>query len=123
MTNPNMSREQGMTYMDSIITFMLPRSCAALRLSCDGVTSVEDELVDHVVTYQPNPAQNLITFRSEEALIRSIQVIDVKGQLVQSHNNIDNTNYTVDRNSIPEGIYFAQLQFDDGSQTIRFMFQ
>jgi hypothetical protein len=102
---------------------MIPRSCAALRLFCDGVTSVEEELVDHMVTYQPNPAQDMITFRSDEAVIRSIQIINVKGQLVQSYNNIDNISHTVNRNNIPDGIYYAQLRFDDGNQTIRFVFK
>ncbi len=123
LTNPMMSPEQGRTYMDSIITFMIPKSCVALRLYCDGVTGVEDEIVDHAVTYQPNPAVEMITFRSEDAIIRSIHIVDIKGQLVEEYNNIDNTNYTVDRNNLADGIYFAQLRFDDGTQTIKFIFK
>jgi len=122
LTNPNMSPEQGRTYMDSIITFMIPKSCIALRLYCDGVTGVEDEIVDHSVTYQPNPAVEMITFRSDDAIIRSIQILDIKGQLVQQYNSIDDINYSVDRDNLPDGIYYARLRFDDGNQTIKFIF-
>lgn len=122
-TNPNMSPEQGRMYMDSILTLFIPRSCAALELFCEGVTSVEEELVNHDIQMIPNPAVDNITFRSDEAMIRSIYVLDVKGQLVASVNNVDNDNYTLQRNGLPDGMYLVQLRFDDGNRTIKFMFE
>ncbi len=71
----------------------------------------------------PNPAVDNITFRSDEAMIRSIYVLDVKGQLVASVNNVDNDNYTLQRNGLPDGMYLVQLRFDDGNRTIKFMFE
>lgn len=122
-TNPNMSALQGRTYMDSIFSLFIPRSCAALELFCEGVTSVEEELVNYDIQMIPNPAVDNITFRSDAAMIRSIYVLDVKGQLVASVNNVDNDNYTLNRNSLPDGVYLAQLRFDDGNTTIKFMFE
>jgi len=122
-TNPDMSAMKGRTYMDTIMTLMIPRSCVALRLGCEGVTSVEDQIVDHGIAYAPNPARDNITFTSSDAMIRSIQIVDIKGQLVSNISTVDNTRYTLERNNLGNGIYFAHLQFDDGRQTVKFVFK
>ena len=120
-TNRDMSPEKGRTYMDTIMNLMLPRACVALNLVCTGVLSAED-IVQHEVSTFPNPASDQMTFRVGDATIRHLQILDLNGRLVSTHNNIDVNQYTVDRGDLQTGVYIANLIFDDGLQSIKIVF-
>lgn len=122
-TNPDMSPAKGMTYLDSTLMLMLPRSCVALGLNCEGVTGVEDQLTQHMIEVAPNPAVDRIRFRSGDQMIQSIQVVDISGKLMFSQKNINQTDFTLDKSAIGSGVFLAQLRFEDGNQTVKFIFE
>ena len=66
------------------------------------------------LTVAPVPATDAVNFNTNSELIRSIFVYDINGRMVKSINNIDNTNYRLEREQLSNGIYFAELRFDEG---------
>lgn len=102
------------TYIDTIIGYFAPRACVALGLPCSFVNTKEIKAIDLNLTVAPVPATDAVNFNTNSELIRSIFVYDINGRMVKSINNIDNTNYRLEREQLSNGIYFAELRFDEG---------
>ena len=65
----------------------------------------------------PNPAENLWNVRSQN-VINNIIVHDVLGkQVLQIYPN--DTDVDIDASSLPEGMYFAKMTTDEGSNSVR----
>lgn len=122
LTNFDMSAEKGRIYMDTIFQLMLPRACVALDLACTGILSAEN-LVEHEVAVYPNPAVDQISFEVGDAIIQNIQIMDISGRLMSTNNNINKSYYVLDRGSLENGVYIANLFFEDGMQSIKILFE
>lgn len=113
-------------YVDSMLNYFCPRACAAFGLypDCTDVTSTANLDAQEVgLSIQPNPATDQIRFQTKELAIESIYVYDMNGRLVKAHTDIDGTDFTMNRNNLPNGIYAAQLRFAEGIVTQRIVFQ
>ncbi|MCB0629805.1 MAG: T9SS type A sorting domain-containing protein [Saprospiraceae bacterium] len=129
ITNPDMSKEKALVYIDTVMMYYAPRGCAALGLTecldALGVVGV-DEIVDaKLVELQlgPNPARSEVQFRSGfEHPMKEIRVFDLKGLMVQSHLKINAHQFTMERGNLPPGIYLARVRFEEGILTKKIVF-
>lgn len=121
-TNPDMSINKAVAYQDSIINYFAPRACLALDLDCfsDGV---EDQILNESISVVPNPASVNVTLNAGDIVIESVQIMDLSGRLVQSHPGVNNTQFTFNRADLKSGVYLAQLRFENGNQTVRFVIE
>lgn len=129
ITNPDMSKEKAMAYIDTIMAFYIPRGCIALGLdeclNALGVVGVDEIIDDSLVDlqYGPNPASSEVLFRSNfEYPMQEIRVFDLKGMMVQSHLKINAHQYTLERETLPPGIYLARVRFKEGILTKKIVF-
>lgn len=125
INNPNMSAMKARTYIDSIMGYFAPRACAVLDLPCSTVSTepiVERDEVQLLVA--PNPAQEYVRFTSEAGKqILEVQLFDINGRLLQSHNNVNHTQFELHRNGLATGLYVAKVRFEDGITSERIMFE
>lgn len=123
-TNPNMSKELALTYIDTIINYYAPRACNALGLPCATISSVDVISASDVqLQMMPNPAYAEVTFQSAaEFPIQDIQLFDLSGRLVKSSLNIKDNYYRIQRGDLPNGMYIAKLRFERGVVTQKLIF-
>ena len=115
-TNPNMSAELGNAYLDTMFVHFAPRACLALNLGC-LVSSVQElKPLDVGLKVYPNPlvTEALIAVNPDET-IQKVYLYNVEGKLVQAVTNIDNNQYTLRRNNLPSGSYFARIFVEEGA--------
>lgn len=118
LTNPDMSPEKGMAYIDTTMAFFLPHACEALDLGCaPSITDVRDLLDASAIGLEvfPNPASEFVTLRTGEGhAIREVSVYSITGRQVARFAGINQSSYRVDRNSLPTGQYVFLIRVDDG---------
>lgn len=101
-------------YIDTIIGYFAPRACVTLGLGCNFVSIKELNELDLGLQVAPVPSSDAVTFRTKEAPIRQIYVYDLSGRLVKANTGINSNVYEMQRNSLPNGMYIAELRFDGG---------
>jgi hypothetical protein len=68
----------------------------------------------------PNPAKNVIHFVNEN--MKNIRITDVTGKLIFTDANVRSINYQVNTSEYSKGIYFYQIEMNDGrSSTGKFI--
>ena len=113
--NTDMTKEKALLYMDSIIAYVLPRLYNHLDLF--ELTSTEEILQAgqvQVVTY-PNPASDEVFIATHEDFpIRTIQVYDMKGTMIQQLAGIDHNYCMINVRDYVPGQYILRFSFDQG---------
>jgi hypothetical protein len=109
-------------YIDTIIRYYAPRACLALGLPCGFVNTKEIPGVEVGLSVMPVPAAEAVTF-SADADIQSVLVFDVNGRMVRSYNEIKAPSFTMQRNNLANGIYFAQVRFEKGFVKRKLVFE
>ncbi|MBL7779981.1 MAG: T9SS type A sorting domain-containing protein [Saprospiraceae bacterium] len=110
-------------YIDTIIAFFAPRACVALGLGCNfGAATHELNEQDLGLQVAPVPSSDAVTFTTKEAPIRHIYMYDLSGRLVKAHTNIDSNVFLMQRNSLTNGLYIAELRFDNGFVKCKIVF-
>jgi len=109
--------------VDSMMLFATPRICLALGLGCDLTTVSTNNLEAAQVGLEvmPNPASVEVRFEAKEE-IQSIYVYDLTGRLVKAHTDINGLQFTMPRHNLANGLYIAQIRFENGfvSQKLSF---
>lgn len=126
LTNPDMSAEKARRYIDTVMAHYLPRACQALQLAECAVVDTEDILQDELVAVQvgPNPTSSQAFIRTDAAYpIEEIQVYDMNGRFLTAYYNINSSQYTLQRNGLPSGLYVLKLKFADGIALERLIFE
>lgn len=101
-------------YLDTIIGFFAPRACVVLGLGCNFVKTQELQPEDLGLQVSPVPATDAVNFQTKDTPIRNIYVYDLSGRLVKAHTSINSNVFQMQRNSLPNGMYIAELRFDGG---------
>jgi N-acetylneuraminic acid mutarotase len=80
----------------------------------DPPTSIE-ELVSDEVIISPNPAHDKVTIQLKEAsaTFEHVSLFSVSGQLILEKTGLNNNNFTLDIESIPNGVYFLKIELGD----------
>lgn len=119
--NPRISADKARKYIDTIITFVAPRACVALKLPCASLVSSTEELLkaeNTKLVVSPNPAQSYVNFESDVYNpIQSIELFDISGRSVRQVRNVKNHFYQLDRGALPNGLYIAKVKFEGGILT------
>lgn len=100
-------------YIDTIIGYYAPRGCLGLGLACGFVDTKEITEVEVGLSVAPVPAATSVQFTAEKE-IRAILVFDMGGRVVRSFEGINAQTFTMQRNDLENGLYFAQVLFDKG---------
>lgn len=122
----NTNAALGRSTIDTIFDYFAPRACRALGLECAGVSTAAKDLVNsgNFLVVAPNPASTVVEFSSDaEHTILAIELYDVKGQLVRSLKQINESRFVMQRNGLINGLYYAKVQFADGVSTRKVMFE
>ncbi len=126
ITNPDMSATKARLYIDTIMTYFIPRACQGLQLeSCRLVSSTEEVISEDKVqlSIAPNPSSSDMFLQSSaETPMMDIQVFNMSGLLVQSIRNVNTSNYNLKRNNLPPGMYLVKIRFEEGFLAKRIVF-
>ena len=80
------------------------------------ISAIEDANNDFIVNVFPNPAQELLNVRSDNAQLESIQLFNATGQLVYQANALNGVLHSINLNDVPQGMYILQVATDKGLQ-------
>lgn len=114
-------------FIDTIMAYFGPRACLALDLGCNltGISATNDLLnaAEVGLVIAPNPASEVVRFKTaNEFPIEKIYVYDLQGRLVKAMVDIESTQFTMQRNGLAPGTYFAKVMFKNGFVTKQVMF-
>lgn len=122
-TNPDMSAEKARMFIDSLVGYYAPRACAALSLGCSVLDAPVLDADAFSLQVSPNPAADFIRFETAKELIQEVYLYDINGRLVKAITDINTTNYTMNRNALANGVYIAQVRFEEGVMTRKVIFE
>jgi hypothetical protein len=77
---------------------------------------IDKAIATKIINVYPNPAQNVVEFSG--ALIQSIAIYNLQGQMVQQEMNQHTGNLQLDVTELPNGIYFAAIKTPAAHQLI-----
>lgn len=116
-------------YMDTVIQYFIPRACKVLGLNCgDLSTYIDVTNTDELTTAEvglsvvPNPAVNEVRFNTATEM-EHIYIYNTVGTLVATHENVHNTQYTINRDGLATGLYVAMIKFENGYTAQKIMFE
>ncbi len=109
--------------IDSALLYFLPRACITLGLDCK--TTAIDEIVATKIDLRvfPNPASNRVHFTSKEFPMEFIRIYDLTGRLVKEYQNIKEYTFEMQKGNLGNGVYFAQVWFEEGFISKQIIFQ
>ena len=124
LTNPDMSATKARRYIDTIIGYFAPRAFAVLDLGT--FVSTPDLLKAQEVGFQMMP--NPMTHQSElqtnpDYKMKRLTIYDINGRAVREVKQINSNHYTLERNALPQGVYYLQVGFDKGVITKSILIQ
>jgi len=115
LTNPDMSKEKALRYIDTLMAYVVPRAFYAFANA--GFSSTEELLDNTRVQLEafPNPASDYVVFKTnQEFPIEDIAVYNLEGRLMKVVMGVNNHQYEFQRKDLPPGIYVAKLKFEEG---------
>lgn len=125
-TNPDMSQAKSLTYLDTIMNYLVPRVVCGLGLAeCASISAVEDELELGAVDVFPNPSTGRLNFNSTIAgnMIQSVRMSDLQGRTVLFRDGIQSAEYTLEHQSVSPGLYFVRVETRKGYLTKKVVLQ
>lgn len=126
-TNPDMSEAKGLAYIDTIQNYLAPRIACVFNLSggCPPLLPVglKPPLFKNKVSFAPNPAHSTVTIQSSSGLIEQIVLYDAPGREIFIQQGINSHSFNLNRQSIPDGLYFINVKTNLGLQTTKIIFQ
>ena len=79
----------------------------------------EDFSIENALSMHPNPAFENVTFSLKNDVIENISMMDVRGRVVFSDENISADNKTVSISNLNSGIYFAKITSGKGQSVVK----
>lgn len=122
-SNPDMSETKALTYIDTILSYLMPRSILSLDLTaqpaseCVGINDVKNSFA---IGIYPNPAEHfLILTAQNDQLIDMVELMDMKGAVILSKDVADNTRFVLNRGNLSAGTYIVRLTDTKGNVSSR----
>lgn len=122
LTNPDMSKEKAMAYIDTIMNYTMPRAFYAFNL----VTNLEEIVDESSVELEmyPNPATDYVVFRTDaEMPIQDIAIYNMEGRLMKVVIGVNNNAYELQRDNLAPGVYVAKMRFKEGVLSKKIIFR
>lgn len=113
LSNPNMSKTQGMAYIDTVQGYVCPRMYRSFGLNV-GVSQLEQ--LEKSVNVYPNPASDRfkVSIDNSTEPISSIRLIDLAGREVLYMQTDSRRTYEFPTAGLSSGLYFVKLTFEKG---------
>jgi hypothetical protein len=124
-TNPDMSREKEMAYLDSALSFIVPRIVCCLGLAnCNLAAGTENAQRIHAVSVYPNPSAGHVMIRTQNDgnRLRDIVLTDLNGRQVKVISGMSSTSYRLDHSDLSPGMYFLRIKTSRGVTTQKVLF-
>jgi hypothetical protein len=115
-TNPNMSMNKAMAYVDSTLGFFCPRIVNTLMLPGNSVGIID---VKMDVNIYPNPSNDFITINSTTN-ISLISIFNNNGVLMEQFKP-NRFTYNLDLRSYAKGFYYAEISNVSSTKTEKFV--
>lgn len=81
-----------------------------------------ENTLNKTISVFPNPAVNSFTVVGLDENVKRIDLYNSMGQIVNTFNYFENTEFTVNRNGLPAGIYFLNIVTENNVSTQRVIF-
>ncbi len=89
-----------------------------------STVATQEVLSQNLVTIAPNPAYSSMRFETQGAeQIKSIDLYDLSGRLIQHNSKVDNFTFDMQRNGLPSGVYIAKITFPAGVLAKKVLFE
>jgi len=95
-------------YMPSEQTSYSNGIACAIRLGVDNYVSIEENNLENMVSISPNPSNGVFTVSSNSSDIKTIEVVNILGELIDSRIIDGVLNETFDMTSFSAGMYFVK---------------
>lgn len=122
-SNPDMSPEKGMAYVDSIQGYILPRIMCVFNLEggpCFVGVDEKEELAAFSV--YPNPANEMVTISAKQN-VTAYTVFDITGKVVATRRNIATPTVRIDVDQMNAGVYLIAVETASGKTTQRLVIE
>lgn len=111
--NPDMSREKGMAYVDTMMAYFNPRAYLALNLATNTKEVLAPETVE--LTVGPNPVSTSAFIQTAaDKPMKNLALYHLNGKMMRGIMNVNSSTYELQRGNLPPGIYILQAEFEDG---------
>ena len=122
--NPPPNPVRARMYWDTIMAYAGIRACIAMDLPCN-FTSVKTLNASELnLKLAPNPATDQVVISADaEHNMRTVELYDVSGRLVNSFFSINSNQFTLPRDGASPGIYFLRLRFEKGVVVQKLIFE
>ncbi len=80
--------------------------------------SLEDSIFARGISIYPNPANEIITIRSDQTAMDQIKIVDISGRVIKKTTNGVGAIYQMYLSNISKGIYFLQIT-SGGNQAVK----
>lgn len=115
--NQDMSEAKGKAFVELSMQFLTPRIYQAFDIGNFYGIGVDENEITSLEIY-PNPAESQFEIQSNSA-IESIKIYSITGNLVKDIQNVNATNYTVQRNEMTSGVYIISIVNENSTNTRR----
>ena len=115
--NQDMSEAKGKAFVELSMQFLTPRIYQAIDIGNFYGIGVDENEITSLEIY-PNPAESQFEIQSNSA-IESIKIYSITGNLVKDIQNVNATNYTVQRNEMTSGVYIISIVNENSTNTRR----
>ena len=95
-------------YTPSDQTVYTNGTAAAVRMGIENYVSIEENNLENIVSISPNPSNGEFTVSSNTSDIKTIEVVNVLGELIDSRIVNGTFNETFDMTSFSAGMYFVK---------------
>lgn len=121
-TNPDMSKAKALAYIDTVQNYLNPRIAYCLPLTT-GLNEYESGLKN--INVFPNPVSNqfIIDVKDEGNKIHAVYISDITGKIIWQKENINHSQFTVNRNNISRGMYIVQVNTGNGNVSRKIIFE
>ncbi len=126
LTNPDMSRQKELAYIDSTLNFVVPRMVCSMGLAnCAAATGAKEQLsANMTVSVFPNPSASFVNIAAENGgnMIEGVTVTDLSGRQVKLVGGLKSANYRLDHADLSPGMYFLTISTSKGIVTQKVLF-
>jgi len=122
INNQDMSYEKAEIHIDSILGYFLPRAYDVLNL--DTESSVDVIANDEIgFTAVPNPAVSEVRLSvNSDVTMEQVSLFNLAGKEVATFNNVNASSLLINRDGMPNGVYFAKVTVEGGVATQKVVF-
>lgn len=119
-SNPDMSRDKGLRYLDTIQGYIMPRIGVILGYYTTDNVSVKN-IADLNTDVYPNPSTGVVNVRTRNLTLNSVEVFEITGRKVLSQSVGNLTETTIDLSHLKNGSYILQVNTTEGSSSRKIM--